>query len=217
MKMRLHILRIALATALTVALVAPAQVLADYYVPPQNSAANQYTESFPGAGGEKGGKGKKATPADTLGARNAKRLEERGPAGKAAAEMAAETAPTEVPTTDATGGSEGSGGVDSGESGTAGTGSSFGTGGGAGGSGSGGDTAGTKGGSTSSGGTNVAGNAVKVDQPQGSSAVGQVVGQATGIGDGNVGIWLPLVILLTLAGSIAYAARSRQLRREHHA
>lgn len=212
MKMRLHILRIALATALTVALVVPAHSLAEYYVPPENSAANQYTESFPGAGGEKGGKGKKATPADTLGARNAERLEERGPDGKAAAEMAAETAPSQLPTTDATGGSGGSGG----DSGVAGGGTN--AGGGAGGSGSGGSAVGTKGGSTSSGGgTNVVGNATKVDQPQGSSAVGQVVGQATGIGDGNVGIWLPLVILLTLAGSIAYAARSRQLRHGHSA
>lgn len=211
MKMRLHTLRIALATALTVALVVPAHSLAEYYVPPENSAANQYTESFPGAGGEKGGKGKDVTAADTLGSRNAKRLEERGPAGKAAAELAAETAPAQPPTTDAPGGSEGSGG----ESGVAGGGTSTG-------SGTGGSSteaaSGAKGGSTSSGGsTNVVDNVARVDQPQGSSAVGQVVGQATGVGDGNVGIWLPLAIVLTLAGSIAYAARARQLRHGRHA
>jgi hypothetical protein len=215
MKMRLHILRIALATALTVALVVPAHSLAEYYVPPENSAANQYTESFPGAGGEKGGKGKKVTPADTLGSRNAERLEERGPAGKAAAELAAETAPSQVTTADATGGDGGSGG----NTGTAGGGT--GTSAGADGSGSGG-SAGANGGSTSSGSSsgsapNVVDNVVKVDQPQGSSGVGQVLGQATGVGDGNVGIWLPLAILLTLAGSIAYAARSRQLRHGHSA
>jgi len=203
-------LRIALATASTVALVVPAHALADYYVPPENSAANQYTESFPGAGGEKGGKGKKATPADTLGARNAERLEERGPAGKAAAELAAETAPSQVTTTVAE--AAGNGGDNNG-----GTGNAGGAGKGTGGSGSGG-SAGANGGSTSSGGgTNVVDNAVKVDQPQGSSGVGHVLGQATGVGDGNVGIWLPLVILLTLAGSIAYAARSRQLRHGHSA
>lgn len=213
MKIRLHILRIALATALTVALVVPAHSLAEYYVPPENSAANQYTESFPGAGGEKGGKGKKATPADTLGARNAERLEERGPAGKAAAEMAAETAPTQPPTSDATG-NGGSGG----DTGAAGTGAGTGTGGGTGGSGSGGTAAGANGGSTSSGGgANAVGNTAKVDQPQGSSAVGQVVGQATGIGDGNVGLWLPLAIVLILIGSIAYGARTRQLRDGRHA
>jgi hypothetical protein len=210
MTTRLHILRIALATALTVALVVPAQSLADYYVPPENSAANQYTESFPGAGGEKGGKGKKVTPADTLGTRNAKRLEERGPDGKAAAELAAETAPSQTTPADVTGG-EGSGG------GTGAAGGGTGTGAGTGGAGSAGG-AGANGGPSSSGaGANVVDDAVKVDQPQGSSAVGQVVGQATGIGDVNVGIWLPLVILLTLAGSIAYAARSRQLRHEHSA
>ena len=212
MKMRLHILKIALATALTVALVVPAHSLAEYYVPPENSAANQYTESFPGAGGEKGGKGKKATPADTLGARNAERLEERGPAGKAAAEMAAETAPSQLPTTDATGGSGDSGD----DTGAAGAGANTGTG--TGGSGSGGSATSANGGSTSSGGgVNTEDNTAKVDQPQGSSAVGQVVGQATGIGDGNVGIWLPLAIVLILIGSIAYGARSRQLRHGHHA
>jgi hypothetical protein len=212
MKTQLHILKIALATALTVALVVPAHSLAEYYVPPENSAANQYTESFPGAGGEKGGKAKGATPADTLGARNAKRLEERGADGKAAAELAAETAPSQLPTSGTSGGE---GGGDAGNA--AGGGTNAGTGTGTGGSGSGG-SAGANGGSTSSGGgTNVVDNVVKVDQPQGSSAVGHVVGQATGVGDGNVGIWLPLVILLTLAGSIAYAVRTRQLRHEHHA
>lgn len=206
MKTRIHILRIALATALTVALVVPAHSSADYYVPPENSAANQYTESFPGAGGEKGGKGKDATPADTLGSRNAKRLEQHGPDGKAAAELAAETAPSQPPTGDAT---EGSGDTP----GTADGGTS--TGAGTGGSGSGG-AAGTNGGSNSSG-TGTVDNVAKVDQPQGSSAVGHVVGQATGVGDGNVGIWLPLAIVLTLIGSIAYVARTRQPRPGHSA
>lgn len=206
MKLRLHILRIALATASTVALVVPAHSLADYYVPPENSAANQYTESFPGAGGEKGGKGKNVTAADTLGPRNAKRLEERGPDGEAAAELAAETAPSQLPTD---GGSDASGGG----GGDSGGGAATGTGG----SGSGG-SGGANGGPASSGGdADGVGQAAKVDQPQGSSGAGHVLGQATGISDGNVGIWLPLVILLTLAGSIAYAARSRQLRHGHGA
>jgi hypothetical protein len=198
MKTRLHILRIALATALAVALVVPAQSLAEYYVPPENSAANQYTESFPGAGGEKAGKGKKATPADTLGSGNAKRLEERGPAGKAAAEVAAETAPSQLPTGNgANGDAEGSsgGGAGSGDSGS-------------------GGAAGANGGSAPAGDV---GQSTKVDQPQGSSGVSHVLGQATGVGDGNVGIWLPLVVALILVGSIAYAARTRQLRHGHGA
>jgi len=63
-------------------------------VPPDNSAANQYTETFPTAGGgssteEKGG----STPAEALGVRNARRIEALGPDGKAAAALAAATAP----------------------------------------------------------------------------------------------------------------------------
>ncbi|HKO37596.1 MAG TPA: hypothetical protein VJU14_04440 [Solirubrobacterales bacterium] len=208
MRTRLHILRIALATALTVALVVPAQSLADYYVPPENSAANQYTESFPGAGGEKAGKGQKATPADTLGSRNAKRLEERGPAGKAAAEVAAETAPSQAPA---------GGGANGGEAGGGSTGSGAGVGGSGGGSGSGGTAAANSGSGSADRGAGGVGQSTKVDQPQGSSGLSHVLGQATGVGDGNVGIWLPLVILLTLAGSIAYAVRARQPRHGHSA
>lgn len=198
MKTRLHILRIALTAALAAALAVPASSLAEYYVPPENSAANQYTESFPGAGGESGGKRKGVTPADTLGTGNAKRLEDQGPAGKAAAEVAAQTAPAQLTT---------AGGTSDGSAADT-------TGGGSTGSGT---ASGGNGGSTSSGGSGGLGEAARVDQPQGSSGVGQVLGQATGVGDGNVGLWLPLAILLTLAASIAYAARARQVRHGHHA
>jgi hypothetical protein len=76
--------------ALLVALAAPAYAGAEYYVPPGNSAANQYTETLPSAGGDSGGKKKdKATPAATLGAGNAKKLEDQGPSGKAAAQLPA--------------------------------------------------------------------------------------------------------------------------------
>ena len=184
--------------ALAAALAVPASSLAEYYVPPENSAANQYTESFPGAGGESGGKRKGVTPADTLGAGNAKRLEQQGPAGKAAAEVATQTAPAQLAT----------------DAGAAGGSTAGSTGGGSTGSGK---TSGANGGSTSSGGNGGLGQATQVDQPQGSSGVGQVLGQATGVGDGNVGLWLPLAIVLTLAASIAYAARARQLRHGHHA
>lgn len=190
--------------ALAVAVAFPAHSLAEYYVPPENSAANQYTESFPGAGGEKGGKRKNATPADTLGARNAKRLEERGPAGKAAAELAAETAPSQ-PATAGEGDGESSAGGGAG-----------GTGAGKGGGGA-GTTAEGNGGQATQGANGGLGQAQKVDQPEGSSGFSQVLGQATGIDDGNVGIWLPLAILLTLAGSIAYAARTRQAGHGRHA
>ena len=204
MSTRRHILCIASIAALAAVSVLPAQALAEYYVPPNNSAANQYTESFPGAGGESGGKSKGVTPADTLGAGNAKRLEQHGAAGKAAAEVAAETAPPQLSSGGSSNASTGGSGNGTGAGNQGGSGTS------GGGSGSGGTTAtgggGNGGGSSSGQGTNV-------DQPQGSSGLGHVLGQATGVGDGDLGIWLPLAILLTLAGSIAYAAR---LRRVHH-
>jgi hypothetical protein len=190
MRTRRHILRLALSAAVAAVLALPAHSLAEYYVPPDNSAANQYTESFPGAGGEKGGKVRGVTPADTLGAGNAKRLEERGPEGKAAAEVATQTAPSQL----ATGGnSTGSAGANVNGTGT------------------------TGGGSGADGGNNGGGNgglapSTPVDQPQGSSALGQIVGQATGVGDGNVGLWLPLAIMLILAGSIAYGTRMHHVR-----
>jgi len=190
--------------ALAAAFALPAPALAEYYVPPSNSAANQYTESFPGAGGESGGKRKGATPGDTLGARNAKHLEEQGPAGKAAAEVAAETAPSQLETSSgggsASGGSSTGGGSNPGGNGTGGVGSGSGKGSGA-----------------NGGGNDAIGQGTKVEQPQGSSGLGHVLGQATGVGDGDLGIWLPLAILATLAGSIAYAARLRHVRHGHSA
>jgi hypothetical protein len=68
-------------------------------VPPGNSAATQYTEAFPTAGGpqnaERGQKGNHRQPAKVLGPRNARRLESQGAAGREAAAVAAETAPGE--------------------------------------------------------------------------------------------------------------------------
>lgn len=82
--------------AIAAALALPASGLAAN-VPPGNSAATQYTEAFPTAGGqqdaENKGKGSNRHPAKALGADNAQRLESQGPEGRAAAEIAAETAP----------------------------------------------------------------------------------------------------------------------------
>jgi hypothetical protein len=65
--------------------------------PPANSAVNQYTETFPSAGGPKISNavrdGERRSPRQALGAENAKRLQERGPAGRAAAMLAAATTP----------------------------------------------------------------------------------------------------------------------------
>jgi hypothetical protein len=161
-------------------LILPSAALAEYYVPPGNSAANQYTEAFPTAGGESGGNpgnGGKATPAGTLGARNANRLDEQGAAGAAAARVAAETAP--VPLVGADRGVPRGGGPKPANSGD--------------------------------GGPSVQPNRAEGGHAaagSGSSGFGEVVGQATG-NDGNLGLLLPIAILATIAGSIAYRVRMR--------
>lgn len=162
----------------------PAAAAADYYIPPGNSAVNQYTESFPGAGGETSGKDKQgeAVPAKTLGAANAKKLQSKGVNGREAAEVAAETAPpanlyvNDGASAGKSGGQQanGGGGKDQGQGGP------------------------TAGGSTNTG--------TAAEQPSGSSALGSVVSQATGT-SGDVDLWLPLAILATLAGAIAYRVR----------
>jgi hypothetical protein len=210
MKDRRQILAIVAASAVA-ALALPSAAAAEYYVPPANSAANQYTESFPGAGGESGGKGKKVTPGAALGAGNAEKLEKRGSAGKATAELAAETAPPQLVDHERNGG-EGTGKTDDkGQAGGKGDQTGEGeSGSGAPGSGSGG----SNGGPSNGGGEGAAAN---VQQPQGSSGFGQVLGQATGVSDGNLGLWLPLVIVLTLIGSVAYWVRTRNAQPGHHA
>jgi|SRR6476646_4390206 len=210
MKNRRQILSLAAVSAVAATLVLPAASPAEYYVPPANSAANQYTESFPGAGGESGGKRKGATPGTALGAGNAKKLESKGKAGKEAAEVAAETAPTQISTggtangggqVDKTGGGEQTGGKSNGGGDEEVGSESTGAGGSPGGKGGGGDNGG--------------GTGSQVQQPQGSSGFGQVLGQATGAGDGNLGLWLPLVIVLTLIGSVAYWVRMRHAQAGH--
>lgn len=86
----------ALATALVLLALPAAAGAEDYYVPSGNSAVNQYSESFPTAGGEKGSGdgGGKAKPQKSIGAKNVEQLEAQGPAGAATAELAEETAPT---------------------------------------------------------------------------------------------------------------------------
>ncbi|MBK5219282.1 MAG: hypothetical protein JJE35_05805 [Thermoleophilia bacterium] len=87
-----------LAAIAIAAFVMPATATAEPAVPPENSAATQYTEAIPTGGGRqdagKGGDGENPTPADVLGARNAQKLNQHGPEGRAAAEVAAETAPS---------------------------------------------------------------------------------------------------------------------------
>jgi hypothetical protein len=84
--------------AAIVVLAFPSTAVAANLVPPGNSAASQYTESFPTAGGQQqAGSGShrgNRSPARALGARNARKLDAQGVEGRAAAEVAAATAPS---------------------------------------------------------------------------------------------------------------------------
>ncbi|HZK15239.1 MAG TPA: hypothetical protein VFC52_01455 [Solirubrobacterales bacterium] len=90
---------LALAASIAV-LVLPAAAWAEYLVPPGNSAATQYTESVPTAGGHRNteldGGGAQRAPSRVLGKRNSERLEAQGKSGEEAAGFAAETAPAAV-------------------------------------------------------------------------------------------------------------------------
>jgi hypothetical protein len=86
--------KLGVAAAICASLALPAGATAERIVPPDNSAANQYTETYPTTGGgstqpEAGGR----TPAQALGPSKAKKLEQLGPEGRAAAALAAATAP----------------------------------------------------------------------------------------------------------------------------
>lgn len=76
----------------------PSVGVAAHLIPPGNSAATQYTEAFPTAGGQqqtgKGSNRGSHSPAGVLGARNTRKLDAQGPQGRAAAEVAAATAPS---------------------------------------------------------------------------------------------------------------------------
>lgn len=91
--MRILRLGIGLAAVVAIAL-QPVAASAQPVVPPGNSAANQYTETYPTAGGNTPtGNGSAPSPAKALGTRNARRLQALGPQGRAAAAVAAATAP----------------------------------------------------------------------------------------------------------------------------
>ena len=80
--------------ALLCLLVLPAWSDAAIPPPPGNSAADQYTETYPGAGGDQTSSAATgADPARTLGSETARELQRAGPAGAAAAQAAAATAP----------------------------------------------------------------------------------------------------------------------------
>jgi hypothetical protein len=114
MKLRSGLASITTAAAM---LALPGAAAAEYVVPPGNSAATQYTEAFPTAGGNKGTHrhvGRR--PAQVLGQSKARRLDARGPAGEAVAALAAETAPAAIAPASRKGGGDSVQGGESGRS-----------------------------------------------------------------------------------------------------
>lgn len=188
--------------AAAIALVSAAPAAAEEeapLVPPENSAVNQYTETFPTAGGDKDANdhnGGNRSPKKVLGHKNAKKLEDQGAAGKATAELAAETAPTPVeaaPETTAPKAEE------SDESGA-----------GAPPRGNGGNPPANGGARDPAPAANNPAPRVIVAESGGSSGLSEVLGRATGSPQGGMGIFLPLLILGTIFWAIAYVARQRQ-------
>lgn len=90
-----------LVTTALLTLAVPAVASAEYLVPPSNSAATQYTEAIPSAGGPRDsnrrtGKGPDRSPDRVLGAHTAQRLREAGKPGREVAAVATETAPARL-------------------------------------------------------------------------------------------------------------------------
>ncbi len=187
------------------ALAAPADAQSEAVVPPENSAASQYTEAIPTVGGNKPGGGKSGhrSPAKVLGTHKAQRLESHGKAGREVAEVVAATAPSSTPPVEQapaaqaeaepkpSQSAEGTG------SGTPAAGSQR-QGKGAGGN------AGAESAGRSEGGR-------RTEIPGGSSGPLEVIGQATGSSSsGDLGPLLPLAIVGGIVWAAAYFRRQRR-------
>lgn len=182
-----------LATLVLAAFAAPVAHAEGEIVPPGNSAVIQYTETIPSAGGQKDAEGKKSKvkPGDVLGDSTTRKLESKGKTGQEVADFAAETAPPSATK------QQQSSQPSSSEKGQGGEGKKQGQGapppsGGGNGPGS---------GQVESGGS--------LGAAEGSSAVGQIVSQATGTSSGELGLLLPLIILGAAAWAGTYYWRKR--------
>lgn len=81
----------------TGALALPSAAASQTLLPPDNSAVDQYTESYPSAGGDRSTRGDETgEPAQVLGPAKARRLQLRGPAGRETAALVAATAPLPI-------------------------------------------------------------------------------------------------------------------------
>jgi hypothetical protein len=214
-----------LAAALVVLFALPSVASAGQVVPPGNSAATQYTQVFPTSGGNVSvgasigeASGEEKPPSKVIGKQTTRELESKGSEGKAVAQLAAESAPETPSEPEAS---------ETGESASGGAGQA-----------SGGDTAGAKAGGQPSGasqggqgpgGAPNGGGAAANDQAggaaagvpsgstaaaeaagSGSSGFSEVLGQATGASSGQMGAFLPLVLLAALLLALAYAWWRRQ-------
>lgn len=193
--------------AATIAIFAlPTAAQAEYLIPPGNSAATQYTEAVPTAGGPKATNPSKhagnKSPKQVLGKDNAKKLDAQGPEGRAAAEVAAATAPVAV---------SGGGGSAPATPGHASQ-EKGGNGSGSGGSSLNGGGSPADRGSGNAPGSPAGQEAIPASEqsPSGSSGLGEVLGQATGSSSGQLGLLLPLIVLGTIAWSVAYVVRRRR-------
>lgn len=175
-----------LGAAVAVALLPPA-AFAQQVVPPGNSAASQYTETFPTAGGGTPTKDKgRRSPAKVLGAKTTRKLDAQGPQGQAAAAVVTETAPAPVLTSPAT--KVPAGGRKDRHA---------------------------RGMRHSEGhrapGAEAAATRAQLEEPSGSSGLGEVIAQATGSSStGQMGLLLPLLVAATVVWSLAYVWRRRR-------
>jgi hypothetical protein len=195
--------------ALVLALTLPAGAAAQEegsVVPPENSAATQYTEAVPTAGGDKqAGGGHKPSPAKVLGDKNAHKLQSQGKDGREVAQVVAETAPETSPPVEASERPEVSSAQAGGDQ----------AGGNSGGDGSG------KGGhpsldkadhqQTSEPPAAQPSELTSSTLPDGSSGLGEVIGEATGSSSsGGLGLLLPLAIVAAIAWALACFWRQRR-------
>src|SRR3954469_21624068 len=174
---------------------------AETVVPPGNGAATQYTEGFPTSSGNAvsgngiNGGGRRSSPSHVLGHSNAEKLEGEGQVGKETARVAAETAPSRAgpspaPASRRSGGSpqDTAGGGNAGQVAA--------------------NDGGDSGVQTQS---LVQHTGRSAESGDGSSGLGEVIGQATGSSSGESGLLLPLVLLAAVVGAFAYAWRRRRV------
>lgn len=184
------------ATAIAM-LILPATATSAPVIPPENSAATQYTEAFPTGGGQedagKAGDRNKRTPAKVLGSRKAKKLEAEGREGREVAEVVAATAPSSDPALESQPSSAPAPQrkrSDNGEKAVGG---------------------GPANRDEPPGGAVNRPTEPELDIPAGSSGLSEVLAQATGSSaTGALGGLLPLIVLATIFWALAFLLRQRQ-------